>query len=183
MSRHLEYKGIQISGATWAKVEYGGRKLKTEELYAVAELLDIDLDSVRPGRRLGATEAVTRLAQDQHNEISREVRSYVRQLTRAKSNMRIANSAYYANSSTDTNVTVVVEREALMHFIEDMLDDSRYPLADWLRALGVSGDAVQEFDSEVAAASSTDTDETRILDAIRRVCDEIGAADNGITFE
>lgn len=181
VSERLAEVGIQISGATWAKVEYGARKLKTEELYAVADVLNIDLDGVRPGRQLSPASAVEQLASTQYEDIERQVRQLGRVMTRARSGRKLARTLRAAIE--DDAVRVRVGQEGMRWLVEDMLNDKRYPTEGWLRALGVAEADINAFleATDQPEVSSIAQRDEMILTAIDRVIDRIHEADNGVT--
>lgn len=179
MSERLQTEyGVTISPTVYAKVESGARKLKTAEIFAIADLLSVNVDEFAPHQRQSRREFIEGMYKAELERLEEEAINFAHNLNAARVQWSVSNDLRISSENPSTSIQA--RRKDVADFISDLLGHYPFGSDEYFADLGVdqslAGELTEKFtdnmlifpDGQVLAREERDDALEGLVDAIDR---------------
>lgn len=183
---------VTISPTVYAKVESGARKLKTAEIFAIADMLKVDINDSAPAERMTPREFVEGAYRATYEGTVDDAFLHGMRMRTARQHWQVANDLKISSGSPATSIQI--ERKNVVSLVTDLLDNRIYRPEQYLVDLGVdeavADDLVKVFTDNTikdifkAKVDSSGRNEAHVRqdEAIEGIVDAIDAALPNLTL-
>lgn len=144
MSERLQAEyDVTISPTVYAKVESGARKLKTAEIFAIADLLSVNVDEFAPRQRQSRRESIEGMYRAQLDKLEEEAVSFAHNLNVARIQWGVSNDLRISSENPSTSIQA--KRKDVADFISDLLGRNPFGSDEYFAELGVDESLATEL--------------------------------------
>lgn len=186
MSERLQAEyGVTISPTVYAKVESGARKLKTAEIFAIADLLAVNLNDFTPGQRLSPREFIEGVYRAELERHENEAFHMALALNGARLHWSVANDLRISRENPSTSIQI--RRKDVVGFVTDLLEQALVRQETYFSDLGVdetlAAELITEFSENLRLYSAGKIPSRDKQDeALERLVDALDAALPNLTL-
>lgn len=126
---------VTISPTVYVKVEAGARKLKTAEIFAIADLLDVNLNDFTPRQQQNQRERVEGMYRAELEKLEEEAHRFARNLNVARVQWSVSNDLRISSENPSTSIQA--RKKDVAEFIDDLLGRNPYGNDEYFTELGV----------------------------------------------
>lgn len=147
MSERLQTEyGVTISPTVYAKVESGARKLKTAEIFAIADILSVNVNEFSPRQRQSQREFVEGMYKAELDKLEEEAIHFARNLNAARVQWSVSNDLRISSENPSTSIQA--RRKDVADFITDLLGHHPFGSEEYFADLGLDESLASELTAQ-----------------------------------
>ena len=156
MSERLQTEyGVTISPTVYAKVESGARKLKTAEIFAIADILSVNVNEFSPRQRQSQREFVEGMYKAELDKLEEEAFHFARSLKGARIQWGVSNDLRVSSENPTTSIQA--RRKDVVDFVTDLIGHYVFGSEKYFAELGVDEAVADELITKFATNMSIDS--------------------------